>query len=347
MTDVRAIVEAQIASGSTLGVGAVAWREGKPYLRVVAGEARPGEALADDAIFLWLSSGKPVTAAAVALLHERGSLLVDDPVQRWLPEFGVNGKAGVTIRHLLSHTAGLQRVLTSAWEVSGWAETVERICASPLAPGFVPGEHAAYDPVAAWFILAEIIAQAAGESFEAFVGREIFDRCGMRSASFSLCAERARVLAPKLAGYWQTASQPAQPLGWNQAPATDLPRPGASLRCSLDDLARFYEALRTGQLLQAATRELFTRDARGLRHDRTFGVPMKWGLGFMVKGDPRLPYSFSPEVSERAFGHGGQQSSIAFTDPERGCTVAVAYNGLPGERPHQVRVGELLRSILK
>src|SRR5437868_4381498 len=59
-------------------------------------------------LVLLLSSAKPITAVAVAQQYERQKLDWDDPVVKFIPEFGMNGKEAITIRHLLTHTAGFR-----------------------------------------------------------------------------------------------------------------------------------------------------------------------------------------------------------------------------------------------
>ena len=77
---------------------------------------------------LWLSSTKPTTAVALAQLWEQGLLDLDDPVARHIPEFAAQGKEGITLRHLLTHTAGL-RMLDVGWPGDPWDEIIARICA--------------------------------------------------------------------------------------------------------------------------------------------------------------------------------------------------------------------------
>jgi CubicO group peptidase (beta-lactamase class C family) len=308
----------------------------------MVGEARPGVPIADQTILLWLSSGKPVTATAIALLQQGGQLSVEHPVTMYIPEFAAAGKQAITVRQLLTHTAGLHRVIASAFETTDWPSTIARICAAPVAPGFIPGQHAAYDPSAAWFVLGEIIARVAAEPFERFVGREIFERADMPDAAYSFTDEQAARISARLAQYSIIRAGQRHLLNWNEPPVTRLARPGASLRATIGEMANFYSALVAGRLLRLETLKLFTSPTRGLIADRTFGTPMDWGLGFMVKGDPRAAYSFGPQASERAFGHGGQQTSIAFADPEKGIVLVAAYTTLPGERQHNGRMAELI-----
>ncbi len=342
--DVNSLAEEQVATYGG-GFSMLVLRDGHVERRILAGEARPGVPMNPDAILLWLSSGKPVTAAAIALLYERGEIALEQAVTDFIPAFAANGKHSITIRHLLTHTAGLHRVIPSVWESSDWDFTIARICEAALPPGFVPGSDAAYDPSAAWFMLAEIISRVAGESFESFVRREIFNPAGMHHAAFSFTDEQANQLSEQLASYYTNRAGTLHELHWNSPPLTRTPRPGASLRATIDEMARFYQALLEGRILSPDTLALFASSARGMKFDKTFGAQMDWGLGFMVKGDPRLAYSFAPSASEKCFGHGGQQTSIAWADPQAHQVVAAAFTTLPGERQHNQRMAALLASL--
>lgn len=338
------IVGDHVASGGTLGVGVVVERAGREE-RLVVGEADVGVPLREDAIFLWLSAGKPVTAMAIACLYEQGMIKLDDPVAMYLLQFPRNGKQGITIRQLLTHTAGLHKVIPAVWELADWQAIQRRICEASLPEGFVPGEHAAYDPAAGWFVLAQIVQAAAQMPFEQFVKERIFAPCGMMDAAFSYSAEEEHVLRPRLVQYFNTSSGKAHLLNWNHHPATAVARPGASLRATLEDMVRFYRGLLAGRVVRPETLALFASPQRGRKPDRAFGIEMDWGLGVMVANGPGMPYSFGPGATERSFGHGGQQSSLAFCDSERELIVAVAYNGLCGERQHARRMNELLTAL--
>lgn len=342
---VERVIRGHIESGSTLGASVLLMRQGRVDLRLCAGEAEAGVPWVEDAILLWLSSGKPVTAIAVAVLLERGLVGLEDLVTKYLPEFGGQGKAGITIRHLLTHTAGLHKSLPAVWEFADWPAILDHICQSALPAGFVPGAMAAYDPAASWFVLGEIIQRITGRSFEAFVREAIFEPCGMSEAGYAYPAERQAELGHRMVRYYNTASGQAHPVAWNTAAGSHVPRPGASLRCSIGEMARFYLGLAEGRVIRPETLLLFTAPSRGKMADKTFGVPMDWGLGIMVNNGPRMPYSFGAQASPGAFGHGGQQSSVVFYDPDTRTLLAAGYNGLCGERQHNLRMGELLDAV--
>src|SRR4051812_16276110 len=70
-----------------------------------------GKAATPKAIFLLASITKPMTATGVMLLHDRGELKLDDPVQRFIPEFRGGLRDQVRVKHLLTHTSGLPDML--------------------------------------------------------------------------------------------------------------------------------------------------------------------------------------------------------------------------------------------
>src|SRR4051812_9292811 len=115
-----AVIESGMEAGLHVGAQVYVSIKGEVVADIGIGLARPAsdgrEALEmnSDSIVLWLSSGKPLTAIAVAQLWEKGRLELDDPVVRFIPEFGASGKEGITLRHLLTHTAPL-RLADTGW----------------------------------------------------------------------------------------------------------------------------------------------------------------------------------------------------------------------------------------
>ena len=112
----------------------------------------------------WLSAAKPMTAMLMAQLVEAGQLHWDDPVASHIPEFGTRGKSAVTIRHLLTHTAGLNRV-DPGWPEVAWNESIRRICAAAADPQWIIGETAGYDPWCAGFCSARSSSESLKRRF--------------------------------------------------------------------------------------------------------------------------------------------------------------------------------------
>lgn len=112
----RDVLQANIDSGADLGASAAVTLDGQFVVDMWGGWAdqekqKPWQA--DTITNVW-STTKTMTNLAALVLASRGELDVFSPVSRYGPEFGQNGKQGIEVRHLLSHTSG----------VSAWAQPV-------------------------------------------------------------------------------------------------------------------------------------------------------------------------------------------------------------------------------
>ena len=337
---------------------------------VALGEARPGVSMQPETLTLWLSAGKPVTAIAIAQLVERGLLAFDDVVSRHLPEFAQNGKDEITIRHLLTHTAGFRDADKLA-ENLPWEEMIARICATPLEAEWQPGAKAGYQMLSSWFILGELIRRVDGREAGRYVRENIFEPLGMRDSWMGIPADQIASYGDRMAlmHYSGRTEFRVHPF-WNAGDDFAACRPGSGVRGPIRELGRFYEALldvmserRTpirrvladsreddcaesefgapASLVSAAMmRELTRRHRIGL-FDHTFQHTLDLGLGFIVNsnrhGAETVPYGYGRHASEATFGHSGSQSSCAFADPEHELVVAWHCNGQPGEPRHQKR----------
>lgn len=337
-----------------LGGQLYVWLGGAPVADLAFGEARPGEPLERDALMLWLSSGKPVTAVAIARLWERGALRLDDPVARHIPEFGVGGKEGVTVRHLLTHTSGI-RALGLGWPQRHWQQILRQICDRKLEPRWQPGRTAGYHLTSSWFVLGEIIQRSTGDAFPDHVRREIFEPLGMTDCWIGMPAEVYGEIAGRVAPMFDTSGEAPSPHDWTNEVQLTRPSPGANAVGPISQLARLYRMLLAGgeldgeRLLTPQTVEAMTARQRVGLVDRTFRQVLDWGLGFVLDSThygERMPaYGYGDHASSRTFGHSGYRSSTAFADPEAGLVVALAVNGTPAAPAHTERFHRLTTAI--
>ncbi|MER6002727.1 serine hydrolase [Nonomuraea angiospora] len=126
-----------------------------------------------DTIVNVFSTTKIVTALAVLVLADRGTIDLDAPVATYWPEFAANGKDGILVRHILGHTSG----------VSGWEQpiTIADVYDLPIstarlagqAPWWTPGTAAGYHAVTQGHLLGEIIRRVDGRSLTRFVAEEL------------------------------------------------------------------------------------------------------------------------------------------------------------------------------
>ena len=348
-----AIIEQGLAAGLHIGAQIFVSLQGKEIVNAGIGESRPGVPMSSDTIMLWMSATKPLGAVALAQLWEQGRVDLDDRIEKFVPEFGVNGKAPITIRHALTHTGGFR--VEARWSADPWDQIIARICAAKLEHGWVPGEKAGYHPASSWFMLAEIIRRLDGRAFETYVDEEIFRPLGMNDSWLAIPPERYRAYGERIGILHNTERTPQFPQLFDSEERCAVCRPGGSGHGPVRELGRFYEMLLARgtfggkKVLSPQTVEALTARHRVDLHDHTFNHKMDWGLGFVIDsnhyGKETAPYGYGRHCSPRTFGHGGYQSSSAFADPERGLVVAWVFNGTPGEDKHDVRCRDVNSAI--
>jgi CubicO group peptidase (beta-lactamase class C family) len=354
LPNTRALLLEQMHAGMHIGAQlAVSLADGR-VLEVAIGETRVGTQIDADSLPVWMSAGKPIGAVALAQLQERGLLRFDDPVINYIPEFGQNGKAAITLRHVLTHTAGF-RFLPHYDYSASWEQTVADICAMPLEPGWIPGHTAGYHPLTSWFILGDLVHRAEGRPFDQYVRDEIFLPLDMPDFWIGMPIDRYESYGNHIALPHQTRHAPPTPAPqWIAPEALTTPRPGSNTTGPARQFVHFYQMLLNGgqlnghQLLTPDSVRELTSPARIGLFDKTFNAPIDWALGFQINTaqSDTEPYSFGSAFSPHAFGHAGNQCSIAFADPEKGITGALFCNGMPGEAAHQARMRSLLAAIV-
>lgn len=145
-------------------------------------------AITDSTVFYIGSVSKQFTAMCVLLLEEQGKLKLDDPVQKYLPDFPVyNGP--LTIANFLNHTSGVRDNLT-LWELAGKdyldhidKEEMYQLIRRQKELNYTPGEQFRYSN-ACYFMLGLIIEKVAGESLNEFARKNIFEPLGMYHTLF-------------------------------------------------------------------------------------------------------------------------------------------------------------------
>ncbi|MGA8538028.1 MAG: serine hydrolase [Terriglobales bacterium] len=140
------------------------------------------EVMALDTVFDCASLTKVVvTTTAVMQLWEQGKLRMADPVAKYLPEFGQNGKQDITIRQLLVHYSGLPEdlELTNKW---AGKETAYRM-AFEVAPEQSPGSAFVYSDVN-FIVLGALVERLSGESLDEYSAKHIFAPLAMKDSRF-------------------------------------------------------------------------------------------------------------------------------------------------------------------
>lgn len=223
----------------------------------------------EKSIFRLASMTKPVTAVAVLLLAEQGRLHLDDPIEKFLPEFrdrrlwaiGADGNVTdlgavatkPTVLHLLTHTSGLCSGALGEYASANMPREARRNLASATTYyatqglGFEPFTKQEYSPVAAYDVLARIVEVVSGERFGAFLKRFIFDRCEMGDTTFSPIGDQwSRLVTMQDYRDGHAIAVPGiEGCVFEDYPTT-YEMGGAGLVSTLDDYVHFSEMLREG-----------------------------------------------------------------------------------------------------
>ena len=343
-----------LLSGAHIGAQLYVSRCGEPIENLAVGEARPGVEMTGDSLMLWLSAGKPLTAAAVMQQVEQGRCRLDDPVCAHLSAFGTHGKEAITIRHLLTHTGGF-RWVDVAWPDAAWDEIIDRICRSKLEPDWMPGRTAGYHPYTSWYILGELVQRLSGRPFRDYIRGEICEPLGMLDTHIGMSREQVKAYGNRIGRMQNTERSGQPPHPWSSDEGLLHGAPGGGAYGPIRELGFFYEMLlgegqlRGARVLQADTVAQMIHRERHDLIDLTFKTTIDWGLGLILDskhyGRRDVPYDYGPYASPQTFGHSGSQSSVAFADPRHALVVALVFNGMPGELKHQKRVRAVLEAL--
>jgi CubicO group peptidase (beta-lactamase class C family) len=296
--------------------------------------------LPDTPIYLVASITKPLVAMAAVRLMEQGKLALGDRVVDYLPEFGANGKYGVEVRHLLTHTSGLPDMLPNNLELRAanapLSEFLKGVCANPLA--FPPGRGVQYQSTG-FLVLAEIIARIAGKPCGQVLQDECFAPLGMENTILGatetwLASHQTRIAEVRLEGqqiggdHWN----------WNSRYWRQLGAPWGGLLTTAHDLAKYARCLlrngRTdsGRILwsPAAIAAATTNQLQSMREvpeDERRCRP--WGLGWRLNW-PAHSANFGDLLGPHTYGHWGATGTVMWIDPVRG-VYTIIFTSQPQE----------------
>lgn len=346
---VHGLVQRYIDNGEIAGAVSLVARRGEvAYFEsqgVMDLEAR--KPMQKDTIFRLASMTKPITSLAVMMLHEEGRFLLDDPVSKFLPEFKspklaianapneryeggyrlVPADREITIRHLLTHTAGLAsgtsgvtsdavKKLSADRKPEDLLENhIRRLAQLPL--NFHPGTAWEYGP--ATDVLGRLVEVVSGQPLDQFFRNRILDPLGMKDTWFYLPQERVSRLASayareKAGGLAKlTASGPANPAGRYFAG-------GGGLAGTAEDYFRFCQMLLNGGKLEN-TRLVSRKTIEMMTANHISKLPLwqdtyrgyGFGLGFRVRQDLGESMTLG-SVGE--YGWGGAYGTYFWIDPK-------------------------------
>ncbi len=351
-----------VKDGKLAGGVAMVVRRGKVLYTHAFGQ-RDREAnspMKEDAIFRIASQSKALTSVGVMILQEEGRLLISDPVGKYLPEFAnttvavpkdgggydvVKAKRQITIRDLLTHTAGIgygngpAKDQWDAAKINGWyfadrdepvGATISRMGALPMDAH--PGEKYVYGY--STDILGAMIEKVSGQPLDQFLTSRIITPLGMTDTSFYLPEQKADRLAAVYSAKDNGIERAPDPgVGVGQGAYIKGPRKsfsgGAGLLSTASDYARFLLMLQNGGTLEGK-RILGRKSVELMTTDHLRGIAFRdgqgFGLGFSVTKDVG---TFGAPSSVGEYGWGGAYHSVYWVDPKEQMIVVYFTQLIP------------------
>ena len=293
-----------------------------------------------DTIFHWASVTKTFTAVAIMQLRDRGKLSLEDPIVKFVPELARvhsedSGISRVTIRHLLSHTAGFQ---SPTWpysdgkpwqpfEPTEWSQLVAMMPYQELS--FAPGTKFQYSNPG-FIYLARVIEALSGDPYEVYVQKNILAPLGMARTYFNvtpyyLARDRATSYTIYLdeEGRKKTLVHPRE---FN----TGITTPNGGINAPMTDMAKWVAFLSGSQppaisdiVLSRKSLEEMWQPVIGHEGDSASLPPESNGYSFFLyprgSGDGAVTF----------IGHTGHQAGFAvffLLNPRNGRAVVAALN---------------------
>lgn len=301
-----------------------------------------------DTILNLFSCTKTFTAVTALQLVAEGKLALDAPVAQYWPEFAAAGKQSITLRHLLSHQAGLPalRDLLPPEALYDWPRMTAALAAE--TPWWPPGTGHGYAAITYGWLVGELLRRAdhrgPGESIMARVARPLgLDfHVGLPDEEFHRVAHIARgkgnvgdeaaqrllqvtMREPEAMATRAFTNPPSVLTSTNKPEWRRMEHPAANGHGNARSLAGFYAGLLDGSLLEPELLAELTRE-HSLGMDKTLMTPTRFGLGCMLDQPTVANATFG--LGAGAFGHPGAGGSVGFADPEHDVALGFAVNTL-------------------
>ena len=328
----------------------VVYASGTPVVDIWAGRSDQG-VWTPDLRTVMFSVSKGVTTICLLMAAERGLLDLDAPVERYWPEFAVNGKHTTTVRMLLAHRAGLMapEADLSVDDLSTWDPVATALARQ--APAWEPGTAYGYHALTLGWLAGEVLRRATGRRPAQWLREHIAEPLGLAmtygtdpaagdfrtlqdplpdtdlAAAQSMAAALAVPLVQRSTSLGG-ALDPANLIAEVNSPCLlSCEIPAGNLVTNARSLARLYAAT-VGEV--DGIRLLGLEAVRDARVERSSGPPFagpdegnRWGTGFQLSSTRRQM------AGPGSFGHDGFGGCIAFAHPES--EIAFAYQTLrPG-----------------
>lgn len=362
----KTFLERCIAEGAIPGAVALVARRGHlaAHWNLGLAEREPRRRpMKPDTIFDLASLTKPVAGATAALLLlEDGVWSLDDTVARFIPEFAAHGKEEVTLRHLLSHTAGFTGWVATYTKARDPESALRLIC--DLEPGYAPGTAVQYSDIGL-SVICHLVRRITDEGIDRLLAKRVWEPLGMMDTGYNPSPEpRPRIAATERGNRFESAmvANLGESFdGWRHHLLvgevndgnTFYPLGGVSSHAGLFSTARdlfvFAQMYLNGgsyggkRILSPATiAEAISNQSAGLAQARGLGWQLlqkgrqareEWAPSEVARkifpvgryAFP-VPRPYGDLLSDRTFGHTGFTGTSLAVDPERELVIVLLTN---------------------
>jgi len=309
------------------------------------------------------STTKLMTALCTLMCVDRGLLNLDDPVSKYWPEFAQNGKEGITVKHLLSHTSGLAGFEEKIHykTLYDWDKIISLLSAQK--PWWTPGTKSGYHSLTHGFLLGELVRRVTGKSLGTFFREEVAEplkadfHIGMPEVHDSRVAELIPpppldlkdlgnvdpnsipikvlmnpIISPKLTKTreWCNAEIPAAN---GQGNARSVARIASILSCGGE--YNNFKLLSSNILEQSIQEQSYGMDL-------VLGLPIRFGLGWGLTSK-EMPLGPNP----RTFFWGGWGGSMVIIDLDARLSIAFVMNKMVSTTTGDPRTIRLISAIYR
>ncbi len=292
-------------------------------------------AAAPETRYILQSVGRSVIAGAVWKLASDGLLDVGERVAAIVPEFGANDKGGVTVEHVLTHTAGFPLAPLGYPKM---LDRDQRLAAfAKWRLDYEPGSRFQFHLTSAGWIVAEIVERRAGLTLSDFLRDRITGPLGLDSIELGIPVDRqADTIAPMTATDRTADDQEPDPWGpWYLADPRVLAAgdPSHAVVGTATDVALYFQALETSglwsrQAVADGSRMRFAVIPQGAQSYG--GGNSRTGMAlFVTVAGPEAGSGLPSTGSQATFGNTGAAYQIGFMDPVSGVSFALLSNGYP------------------
>jgi CubicO group peptidase (beta-lactamase class C family) len=328
---VRDTLASSLERGTDLGASVAVYLDGQPVVDIWGGhldEKRTRRWEEDTVVNVW-STTKTMTALCALILADQGELDLHAPVAKYWPEFATAGKAGIEVRHLLSHTSGL-----ATWaeplrvpDLYDWEKLTGLLARQ--TPAWKPGTQSGYHSLTFGYLIGEIVRRITGSTLGAFFATELAEPLGA-DFHIGLPSEHDHRVAPVISNIANDVPQ-LNPAGlrvedswtpqWRRAEI-----PAANGHGNARSVAAIQSVLADGgaahgmPILSERGRAVALEE-QSYGRDRRIGAVLRFGMGYALNS---AELRLSPHA--RTCFWGGYGGSLVVADLDARMTVAFVMN---------------------